>query len=48
MSYVGRNNLTFFSTNFGTEKGATAPDAFPTDTIVPLRFISLKLLSNLK
>ena len=29
------------------ENGPTAPDAFPTDTIVPLRFINLKLLSKL-
>jgi hypothetical protein len=45
--YVGRSNFTFFSTSLVIKNGSTAPDAFPTDTIVPLRFINLKLLSKL-
>ena len=45
--YVGRSNFTFFSTSLLIKNGSTAPDAFPTDTIVPLRFINLKLLSKL-
>lgn len=44
---VGRSNLTFFSMSLNNEKGSTAPEAFPTETIVPLRLIILKLLSNL-
>ena len=45
--YVGRSNFTFFSTSLVSRNGSTAPDVFPKDTIVPLRFINLKLLSNL-
>ena len=47
IAYDGRSSLKFFSANLNTEKGSTAPEALPTDTIVPLRLMSLKLLSNL-
>ena len=46
-THEGRTSLTFFSPSFKGEKGGTAPEAFPTETIVPLRLINLKLLSNL-
>lgn len=46
-THVGLRSLTFFSTNLKGAKGSTAPEAFPTDTMVPFRRISLKLLSNL-
>ncbi len=44
---MGLSSLRFFSVSFRGGKGGTAPEAFPTDTSVPLRFKTLKFPSNL-
>jgi hypothetical protein len=46
-THVGRRSLRFFSTRRMGAKGGTAPEAFPTETRVPFRLSSLKLLSKL-
>ena len=46
-THVGRRSRTFFSTSLRGGKGGTAPDAFPTETMVPFRRIILKSASNL-
>lgn len=47
-THVGRRSARFFSTSFRGATGSTAPEAFPTLTIVPLRRVSLKLSRNLR
>lgn len=47
-AYVGRQSLTFLAASLRGENGGTAPDAFPTETIVPFRRINSKLASKLQ
>lgn len=47
-THVGRSSLTFFSVSLSRSTGSTRPDAFPKDTMVPLRLIILKSSSNLQ
>jgi hypothetical protein len=47
-THVGRSSLTFFSVSLSRSTGSTRPDAFPKDTMVPLRLIILKSSLNLQ
>ena len=47
-THVGRSSLTFFSVSLRRSTGSTGPDAFPNDTMVPLRLIIFKSSSNLR
>jgi hypothetical protein len=46
-AHVGRHSLRFFADSLSGAIGGTAPNAFPTETSVPLRLSISKLLSNL-
>ena len=47
-THVGRSSLTLFSVSLNRSTGSIRPDAFPKDTMVPLRLIILKSSSNLQ
>jgi hypothetical protein len=46
-TYFGRTIFRFFADSLSGANGGTAPEAFPTETSVPLRLSISKLLSNL-